>query len=243
VVRNSGLIAMWSAENDEDALANADELITAAAEYDRQHPEGDGSVAEWLQQIALVSDVDAIDETLGAVTLMTMHSAKGLEFDTVFMVGMEEGLMPHERSIIERADAEEERRLCFVGMTRAKRVLVMSWAKWREFRGISERRLKSLFLRELPEEQVEWLEVGTDGESRYDTEDDGPEVPASSADFADWRKGQMVRHPEYGIGRLLWIEPRNRKTRAGILFNEHGEKTLILEYANLELIEADDLEF
>ena len=243
VVRNSGLIAMWSAENDEDALANADELITAAAEYDRQHPEGDGSVAEWLQQIALVSDVDAIDETLGAVTLMTMHSAKGLEFDTVFMVGMEDGLMPHERSIIERADAEEERRLCFVGMTRTKRVLVMTWAKWRELRGISERRLKSLFLRELPDEQIEWLDVGTDGENRYDTEDNDPDVPASSADFVEWRKGQMVRHPQYGIGRLLWIEPRNRKTRAGIYFDQHGEITLILEYADLELIETDDLEF
>ncbi len=243
VIRHSGLIAMWEQGNDEDAVANANELITAAAEYDRQHPGGDGSVADWLQQIALVSDVDAVDETLGAVTLMTLHAAKGLEFEIVFVVGMEEGLMPHERSNAERSDIEEERRLCFVGMTRARHRLVMTWSRWRELRGVNERRGKSAFLHELPANQIEWVEVGIEGEGDYDTREDRPDLPASAAEFLEWRKGQLVRSPEFGLGRVLWIEPRSNKTYAGVLFNSHGKKTLVLEHANLELIDADEGDF
>ncbi|HSW45776.1 MAG TPA: 3'-5' exonuclease, partial [Phycisphaerae bacterium] len=225
---------------DEDALANADELITAAAEYDRQHPGGDGSVAEWLQQIALVSDVDAIDETLGAVTLMTMHSAKGLEFDTVFIVGMEDGLMPHERVIMESGDVEEERRLCFVGMTRARRVLALTWSKWRELRGISDRRLKSMFLRELPKKEVKWSEVSMDDGNGYDTGGDEPDMTDVPAGETEWRQGQLVHHRRMGIGRLIWIERGGSRTRARILFERHGEKTLILEYADLEPVTEDE---
>ena len=135
------------------------------------------------------------------------------------------------------------RRLCFVGMTRARRALAMTWSKWRETRGVTERRAMSTFLHELPEDEVEWLEVGVEGESDYDTDDDGPEVPASAVDFLDWRKGQLVRHAKFGTGRVLWIEPRNQKTYAGVCFNRVGEKTLVLEYANLELIETDEVDF
>jgi len=243
VVRHSGLLAMWGSADDEDAMENVEELINAAAEYDRQHADGSGSVLDWLQQICLVSDVDAIDERLGAVTLMTLHAAKGLEFDVVFMVGLEQGLLPHERSEIERADIEEERRLCFVGMTRARRRLTLTHARWRDFRGVTYRRSKSIFLKELPESEVEWLRIGPDGEVDSEREDDEPELPASSLDFLDWRKGQLVRHPEFGVGRVLWIQPRNRRTHAGVYFSAYGEKTLVLEYANLEVIHmrlADD---
>jgi DNA helicase-2/ATP-dependent DNA helicase PcrA len=237
VVRYSGLVAMWSAGNDDDALENANELVSAGAEYDRQHGDGSGTVTDWLQQISLVSDVDAIDSELGAVTLMTLHAAKGLEFDTVFMVGLEDKLLPHERSQGEHADIEEERRLCFVGMTRAERALTMSFAKWRDFRGMTQRTSKSPFLKELPDEGVKWVTIDEEGGEEIEENDD---VPESAVEYMDWRRGQLVRHPDFGIGRVMWIEPRNHRTHAGITFAAYGEKTLILEYAKLQVIDPDE---
>ena len=183
--------------------------------------------------------MDAIDEQLGAVTLMTLHAAKGLEYDVAFIAGLEQGLLPHERSEIERADVEEERRLCFVGMTRARKILTLTHARWRDFRGMTRRTSRSLFLRELPDEQVEWLAVGPDGEPvGTGGENDEPEIPASALDYLEWRKGQLVRHPKFGLGRVMWIQPRGGRTHAGVRFTAYGEKTLVLEYANLEVIET-----
>ena len=244
VIRHSGLLAMWGAADDDSAMDNANELVNAAAEYDRQHAEGSGSAVDWLQQISLVSDIDAIDEQLGAVTLMTLHAAKGLEYDVAFVTGLEQGLLPHERSEIERADVEEERRLCFVGMTRARKILTLTHARWRDFRGMTHRTSRSLFLRELPDEQVEWVTIGPDGEPvGTGHADDEPEIPASSLDFLEWRKGQLVRHPKFGLGRVMWIQPRGGRTHAGVTFNACGEKTLVLEYANLEVIETYEEDF
>ncbi len=237
VVRNSGLIAMWDKGEDNDALANVEELINAAAEYDQQHLDGSGSLTDWLQGISLVSDVDAIDEESGAVTMMTLHAAKGLEFDTVFLTGLEQGLLPHERSAMDLFELEEERRLCFVGMTRARRRLTLTHARWRDFRGMSERRAKSQFLHELPKRGIEKLRIDISGAGAG--EDEEPDMPASSVDYLAWRKGQLVRSARYGIGRLLWIQPRNRQTYAGVKFTSFGEKTLVLEYANLELVEEE----
>ena len=230
---------------DVDALV---ELINAAAEYDRQHADGTGSLTDWLQQVSLVSDVDTIEPELGAVTLMTLHAAKGLEFDTVFIAGVEDGLLPHRRSETERADAEEERRLCFVGMTRAQRALTLTCAHWRDVHGVSRRTSRSVFLTELPKDDVDWTTAGVDratvGEyspSGYDDHHD-QELPASAVDYLDWRRGQLVRHAEFGLGRVLWIRPMNRRTHAGVHFDACGDKTLVLEYANLELVETDELE-
>ncbi|GMU21117.1 MAG: DNA helicase [Phycisphaerae bacterium] len=238
VVRHSGLLAGWSTSEDNSELENVDELINAGAEYDRQQEaDGGGSVGDWLTQVALVSDTDAIDPELGAVTLMTLHAAKGLEFGAVFMAGVEDGLLPHQRSRQEGGDIEEERRLCFVGMTRARRALTISYARFRDARGITQRTSQSVFLHELPEEGVERIRVDKAGLARYDNASEGA-VPAP--DFHEWRQGQMVRHPQYGIGRLVWIQPRSRQTYAGVRFNAHGEMTLVLEYAKLEPVEFED---
>jgi len=137
VGRCAGLLALWNKADDEDALANFDELVNAATEYDRRRTDAAGSLIDWLQQVSLVSDVDAINPEVGAVTLMTLHAAKGLEFDTVYVVGVEDGLLPHRRNDRESADIEEERRLCFVGMTRARRRLTLTCADWRERPGRS----------------------------------------------------------------------------------------------------------
>ncbi|NLX22001.1 MAG: UvrD-helicase domain-containing protein [Phycisphaerae bacterium] len=240
VTRHSGLIATWDGDSGNDALENVNELINAAAEYDRQHVEG-GSVTGWLEQVSLVSDVDAIEEGAGAVTLMTLHAAKGLEFDVVYVAGVEHGLLPHERGNKELADVEEERRLLFVGMTRARRELTLSCARWRAVKGRFERRTTSLFLTELPREGVERTTLSAEGTGA----DGGPRevvMPPEAVEYASWRKGQLVRHAEYGLGRVQWIQPRTGGLYAGVTFSDCGQKTLALKHAPLELVDTDELD-
>ena len=117
----------------EERMANLDELISAARDFDDEHP--GGTVVEFLEEISLASAVDRWKDGEGAVTLMTLHAAKGLEFPVVFIVGLEEGLLPHSRSQESPSELEEERRLMFVGITRAERELYLSHCRVREFRG------------------------------------------------------------------------------------------------------------
>ncbi|HMN96754.1 MAG TPA: UvrD-helicase domain-containing protein [Phycisphaerales bacterium] len=150
-----------------DRLGNLSELVSAASEFT---PSDEGSTAvrplaslfdllgAWLETVALVSDADAIDPERGAVTLMTLHAAKGLEFDAVAMIGLEEGVLPHARSAERDAELEEERRLCYVGLTRARRHLQLSWARGRTLRGVFQRSIASSFLDELPAESPGVLE-------------------------------------------------------------------------------------
>jgi DNA helicase-2/ATP-dependent DNA helicase PcrA len=149
IFSESGLEKSLASEGAEgkDALANVEELISAAAQYDQQAE--NPSLIDYLQQVALFSDIDAYDTSAERVALMTLHSAKGLEFDTVFIVGAEEGLLPHERSADEDDETEEERRLFFVGITRAKTNLYISFAKYRQIRGQLLRTIPSQFLFEL----------------------------------------------------------------------------------------------
>ncbi len=249
VIEHSGLAAMWHKDGDDDAAANVGELITAAAEYDRQQADDESSLTEWLTQISLISDVDAIDPEMGAVTLMTLHAAKGLEFDHVYMIGVERGLLPHERSLQnetfegegEGDDIEEERRLCFVGMTRARKKLTMLCAQWREVRGRSMRTTRSRFLTELPADEVEFVSFDLDGTIRR-----SDHVPASkpskrSVDTRMWRQGQIVRHADYGIGRVESAYYSRGETHARIHFRDQGLVTLVLEYVDLEVVDMDEL--
>jgi DNA helicase-2/ATP-dependent DNA helicase PcrA len=138
-----------SRDKGEDRLANLDELITAAHEFDANHP--DATVQEFLAEITLASPIDRWDENTGAVTLMTVHAAKGLEFPVVFIVGLEEGILPHSRASGNSSELEEERRLFFVGITRARRELYLSRCRLRSFRGQLQATQPSTFLAELPE--------------------------------------------------------------------------------------------
>jgi DNA helicase-2/ATP-dependent DNA helicase PcrA len=237
-IAQSGLIQMWSRGDDDSAIENVNELITFAAEYDRQHADGSGSLTDWLQTISLVSDQDAVDPDVGAATLMTLHAAKGLEFDRVFIAGVEDGLLPHERSKGPGGDLEEERRLFFVGMTRARKSLTVSSARWREFRGMTKRTSRSVFWTELPKENIVRLNIGEDGrpceEGRHVIDE------AFSQEFAEWHKGQLLRHAQYGVGRLMWVQPRSGRTHAGVHFAAYGEKTFILEMAKLEPVDETD---
>ncbi len=154
VIEESGLRKLLREEGQEtgeDRVANVDELVTDAARYEAETP--DPSLAGFLERVALASDQDQVDQGAGVVMLLTLHAAKGLEFPVVFIVGLEQGMLPHERSI--RAnDVEEERRLCFVGMTRAQDRLFLSYARQRVLRGVLMPRSTSQFLLELPEEGV-----------------------------------------------------------------------------------------
>ena len=148
-------------QQDGNSLANVDELISAAVEFDRQHPD-DGSLEAFLEQVALVSDTDAFDGTNDRVTLMTLHAAKGLEFPHVFIIGVEDDMLPHKRSKENEADFEEERRLLFVGITRAKNWLQLSCCKRRTIRGDVRPVIPSPFLNELPLEEMRRVETTRD---------------------------------------------------------------------------------
>ncbi len=234
VLLDSGMrAALEKSDATVEQLANINELVTAAEQYDQDNPEG--SLAEWLQEISLVSDVDSVDESVGAVTLMTLHAAKGLEFPVVLIIGLEEGLLPHARAIDARADAtamEEERRLCFVGMTRAQQELILTRARYRTLRGVTERMPKSRFLTELPQDEIRF-ESRQEDEENHDF-DEWTTLP--SGEYGRLRKGQLVRHPMYGFGRLIWVDPLGPRTRAGIRFSTGVEKTFVLEYAKIEVI-------
>jgi DNA helicase-2/ATP-dependent DNA helicase PcrA len=141
-------------EEDQQRVANIDELLAAADEFDRQHPY-DGGLERYLEQAALVSDTDAWEGATDRVTLMTLHSAKGLEFPVVFIIAVEQGQIPHERSKEDEEQLEEERRLLFVGITRAKEELHLSRALYRYRRGRPWPTVPSSFLSELPTAELE----------------------------------------------------------------------------------------
>lgn len=154
-----------SRDKGEDRLANLDELITAAHEFDASHPEA--TVQEFLAEITLASPIDRWDESTGAVTLMTVHAAKGLEFPVVFIVALEEGLLPHSRALGNNNELEEERRLFFVGITRARRELYLSRCRVRSFRGQLQATQPSTFLSELPEGPIVVRDLSGVGSSQF----------------------------------------------------------------------------
>ena len=148
-------------EEDLNRLANIEELLTDARQFDESHP-GGGHLEEYLENAWLVNDTDDWQAESDKVTMMTLHAAKGLEFPVVYVVAVEQGLLPHERSINDEEQMEEERRLAFVGITRAKEQLQLSYAVQRDFRGQRRRTVPSPFLLEMPREQMELVEVGSD---------------------------------------------------------------------------------
>jgi DNA helicase-2/ATP-dependent DNA helicase PcrA len=149
----AALVASLTPE-DEERLANIQELLTAAREFDERTP-GEGHLEEFLEEVCLVNDTDAWEAKDDRVTLMTLHASKGLEFPVVFLIALEQGLLPHERSRQNAAELEEERRLLFVGMTRAEDELHLSLARWREFRGQRKMTIPSQFLMDLPTEEFD----------------------------------------------------------------------------------------
>jgi DNA helicase-2/ATP-dependent DNA helicase PcrA len=246
VIRDSGLEAYYQAEKtgDEQKLANLYELVTAAQQFDEEYGEEDADLhqrlLDYLESVTLVSDADATDQGGGgAVTLMTLHAAKGLEFDAVAMVGLEEGLLPHSRSMDDPAELEEERRLCFVGITRAQRELMLSNARYRTIRGQRERTIPSQFIREFGKDLIEETDLtgaaGADpfGGFGLDGEEDEFEAAGAAGSGLGFGVGSRVRHPQFGEGKVLSLTPTAAPKRAKVHFDKAGTKTLVLEYARL----------
>lgn len=258
VITESGLEAMHlggGGEEEQERVANLNELVNAAAEFELPEellgpdPELDrlpvvSTLMEmlrgFLESVALVSDQDVVDESRGAVTLMTLHAAKGLEFDVIAIVGLEEGLLPHARSQEGELELEEERRLCYVGMTRAKRRLMLLTASSRAVRGQPSRTVPSSFLGEVPSEHVEEERLDGLGDAidgftiEYDA--DALDEPGGVGLAKRFPAGTVVRHPQFGIGTVRSISPRGTVSAARVEFHSIGTKTLILEYARLERV-------
>jgi DNA helicase II / ATP-dependent DNA helicase PcrA len=241
ILDRSGYLAELEASTDlQDAsrIENLNELVSVAREFDAQRP--DGTLTDFLEQVSLVADADEIPagaEHGGLVTLMTLHTAKGLEFPVVFLTGMEEHVFPHQRSMTDDRELEEERRLAYVGITRAQRRLYLTRAVARAWWGRPEFHKQSRFLDEIPANLVEWRRdertaVAPAGErlaQRPGVRSPGNRrVPALSP-------GDKVTHDAYGLGTVLSVEGRGDDPEAKIDFGgDYGIKHLVLRYAPIE---------
>jgi len=210
----------------EGRLENLEELISAAEDY--QLSREDASVEGFLDAVTLVSDVDELPGDARGVTLMTLHSAKGLEFPVVFLAGMEEGVFPHARSMSEGDEIEEERRLCYVGLTRAKQRLYLSYALHRRLHGYGLGE-PSRFLLEIPADQVALLNV-----TRVEGRGEPPPEAAELPDDLPFRVGAHVRHARWGEGLLVGIEREGKDIIVTVGFASVGRKRLSLQYAHLD---------
>jgi DNA helicase-2/ATP-dependent DNA helicase PcrA len=254
VLRESGLEDYYrndKSDPDQERLANLGELVTSAQQFEQElvaevQADSDGRVMHvplrdkllgFLERIALVSDVDTVNSEMGSVTLMTLHAAKGLEFPAVAMIGFEDGLLPHQRANNDDKELEEERRLAFVGITRAMRRLYLTYARSRTVFGIPQTTMRSRFLDELPGEHVEQIDGYGDPFSEGDDLDTAPPRSVAAKQAAMFPKGCKVRHAQFGIGEVLDVAAMGSISRATVRFNTHGRKTLILQYANLERLD------
>ena len=237
-------IAQMDDESGIDREANVEELLAHAAEYDRlaeADPQASaeearsGGLRGFLQDIALVSDVDGMEAEGKRATLMTLHSAKGLEFPVVFIAGVEEELLPHARSLMEavgpdaEAAVEEERRLFYVGITRARERLVLTHAETRLHFGQSSFRSPSRFLSEIPPEAVEGVEPDAEEEEMLGAFQAPPSLP-------EIRLGDRVEHDHFGRGTVERLSGSGINARATVRFVSAGERQLLLQYARLKVV-------
>jgi DNA helicase-2/ATP-dependent DNA helicase PcrA len=216
-------------------LENIEELVAASEEFGvTQELAGVESVRleAFLDSIALVADVDSLDDDAEGVTLMTLHSAKGLEFPAVFLTGMEEGVFPHSRSMDDAEELEEERRLCYVGITRAEQRLWLSYALHRRIQGYGLGE-PSRFLLEIPTEQLVLLNASRSEPSPGRAAAAVP-MPAMEDDDLPFRVGAKLRHARWGEGLLVGIQREGNDVIATVHFASVGRKRLSLEYAHLE---------
>ncbi|MFO8155405.1 MAG: DNA helicase II [Pseudomonadota bacterium] len=225
----SGLVAHYRKEKGEKGQAridNLDELINAARAFEvEQAPDADEALSAFLNHAALEAGDAQADAGEDCIHMMTLHSAKGLEFPLVFLVGMEEGLFPHRMALDDGGRLEEERRLCYVGMTRAMRLLYLCRAESRRLHGKEERNRPSRFLGELPPEHTESVRLGGGAGSAAGS-------PAGEGMVVEL--GQRVHHPSFGPGVVMDYEGQGANVRIYVNFDEVGSKWLVLAYAQLE---------
>ena len=253
ILEQSGLLAELSASTDpqdEVRVENLKELVAVSMEYEERPFEELGedeeiSLAGFLEKVSLVADADEIPEGEdhgGVVTLMTLHTAKGLEFPTVFLTGMEDGIFPHSRTLGEKDEIEEERRLAYVGLTRAEKRLYSSRAEYRSSWGSPTYNPASRFLDEIPEGVIEWRNHGGASaslspslvrKSRVATAPP-PRPTGKKSTAMQLAVGERVSHDTFGLGTVVAIAGEGDKSEATINFGQYGEKRLLLRYAPVE---------
>jgi DNA helicase-2/ATP-dependent DNA helicase PcrA len=252
VLAETGYLERLQTENTPEAEAraeNVNEILSVCEEFDATAE--DASLTAFLEQVALIADVDSYAATQDRVTLMTLHNSKGLEFPVVFIIGVEEGLFPHERSLSQPESIEEERRLCYVGFTRARQRLYLVHALHRHLFGRMQQNLPSRFLAEIPETLLR-----REGETRLEASSDEPTIDYSYSQVAHvprvarrptafqaaindagFAVGQRVVHAEFGPGVVRAVEGNGDRTKLTVRFERSGIKKLIARYAALERLD------
>ncbi|MBI4517135.1 MAG: UvrD-helicase domain-containing protein [Deltaproteobacteria bacterium] len=253
VIDDTGYLDRLQAEATPEAESRADnvrELLTVTEQFDAQSTET--GLTAFLEQMALVTDLDGFNAAPDRVTLMTLHNSKGLEFPVVFIIGAEEGLFPHERSLESPDAIEEERRLCYVGMTRARRCLYLLHASERHLFGRTHHNSPSRFLTEIP---ARLLEQRSERRSEFAAPGDEPTIDYSYSQLTGaatrtsrrplpprpsaangLRLGMRVRHQEFGVGVIRRIEGSGDQCKLTVLFERGGSRKLLQRFAQLEML-------
>ena len=247
ILEQSGLLEELRASHDpqdEVRVENLEELVAVIKEYEERIV-GEGetpTLGGFLEEVSLVADADEIPEGEdhgGVVTLMTLHTAKGLEFPTVFLTGMEEGVFPHSRTLGEKKELEEERRLAYVGLTRARERLYLSRAEYRSAWGAPNYNPPSRFLDEIPENLIDWNKSASGFASPPITRKKFPSPPPPRATGKQSNSlqlaiGDRVSHDTFGLGTVISVSGEGEKAEATINFGSYGEKRLLLRYAPVD---------
>jgi len=254
VLARTGYLDWVGQESRQEGISrreNVEELVSVVAQFEQETANEDNTLAGFLDRVSLVSDVDDYDDKSNRVALMTLHCAKGLEFPAVFLVGMEDGLFPHHRRGEGAEDLEEERRLCYVGMTRAKEKLYLTNAERRRVFGSERFNFPSRFIEEIPEELVTRMvgdrvtafggETGADGTPYLDYSSSqvgeaSPDMGASAGE--ELEVGVWVMHPIFGPGVVKSREGRGGDLKVWVYFPSAGTKKLKAKYAGLEVVRS-----
>ncbi len=235
VVQCAGLKDHYAKEKSEKGqarLENLDELVNAAREFEYEVDDDEElePLVAFLSHAALEAGEGQADKWQDCVQLMTLHSAKGLEFDQVFLCGLEEGLFPHQRSVEEAGRLEEERRLCYVGVTRARKQLMLSYAEHRRLHGSESYCMPSRFIHEIPAELVNEVRPRIQVSRPYETSS----TAFREAPSGDLGLGRRVQHTKFGEGVVLNYEGQGAHARVQVNFESAGTKWLVVAYANLQ---------
>lgn len=243
LVEESGLIDYYKTSDDlerDDRIDNINELLNSIEDFVNRNPDHD--LTDFIEEVSLLSSVDEWNDENNRVTLMTVHSAKGLEFPIIFVTGLEDGLFPLYRALEDQKALEEERRLFYVALTRAREKVYLMYAKNRRRMGVEyDVGLVSRFIREIPEECIESISFqsaltkkvykGRKGKTRV-------KVTRTVVDFDDFKIGDYVEHAIFGTGKIMALTGTGENQRVGVVFKDGVKKKLIVKYANLKKVET-----
>lgn len=243
LVDETGILKHYKAletPEDQERLQNVNEVLNSIDEYMERNPEG--SLGGFLEEVSLITDIDQWNERSNAVTLMTVHAAKGLEFPVVFVSGLEDGLFPLYNSLNDPKKLEEERRLFYVGLTRAKRKVYLLYSTQRRRIGAENTYgLVSRFVQEIPSECLENISFSSALTRRVITTPKGStkvEVKRTVTTFDDFKIGDLVEHAIFGVGKVMALSGSGENQRVGVVFKDGLRKKLIVKFAKLRKIES-----